>query len=189
MIYTSKVIQEIVTSNSAKKALSYISPIYSEAEYFLRILNAIGSQLDIVWNFGQEMWNESFPHTARRLIEYWETEYGLAHDSSMSIDERQNVLLQKISASRSPMTPDRLEKMLGSIPGVVARVDENTGKNRFSVWLMSGANRIKEVKRIIERAKPAHLSYDLTFENAANGMSYVKFLASVGETITIRQVN
>ena len=87
------------------------------------------------------------------------------------------------------MTPNRLEKMLSSVPGVIARVEENTGKNRFSVWLMSDVERMKEVKRIIERAKPAHLSYDLLFETSVKGMSYVKFLASVGETITIRQVN
>lgn len=189
MIYTSKTIQEIVTSSSAQKALTYISPIYADAEYFLRILNAIGTQLDIVWNFGQDMWDESFPHTARKLIEYWEDEYNLAHDSSMTVEERQNAISQKISAARSPMTPKRLEKMLSSVPGVIARVEENTGKNRFSVWLMSDVERMKEVRRIIERAKPAHLSYDLVFETAVKGMSYVKFLASMGETITIRQVN
>ena len=83
MIYTSELIKKIITSDSAKKALNYISPIYGDAEYFLQILNAIGSQLDVVWDFSQEMWGDIVPQLTEKLMPYWEQEYNIKTESDV----------------------------------------------------------------------------------------------------------
>ena len=154
----------------------------------MRILNAIGTQLDVVWNFGQDTWDDIVPQTLLKLIEYWETEYSLPHDISKTLEERRNVLIQKIR-SHAPVNPKKLEELLTAIPGIVARVEENTGKNRFTVWITYDVNNTTEVKKIIERSKPAHLSYDLKFEQLAKSNKYIGFVEMVGKTITVRQVN
>lgn len=188
MIYTSELIQKIITSVSAKKALTYISPIYADAEYFLRILNAIGSQLDVVWNFGQDMWSDIVPQETSKLIKYWETAYGISHDSSKSLVDRQSVLVQKIR-SNPPMNPRKLEDLLSTVPGVFARVEENTGKNKFTVWIDSDEDKTSELKKIIDKAKPAHLTYELKKETVIDGNVYVGIIAMTGKEITIRMVN
>lgn len=77
MVYTSPMIDEIIKSPSAKKALSSISPIYAESYVGLWLLEVIGRQLDDLGKWGREYGKQTVPYTATWSLPYWEEQYGI----------------------------------------------------------------------------------------------------------------
>lgn len=177
MRYTSDAIQRIVTSESALLALERISPIYGDAENFLHLLQAIGSQIDLLVGYGRELQNEAIPQTTNRLISYWEMAYGIAPDDKVSIEKRREKLMAKIR-SKPPMNKYKMEALASAAAGVKATIRENVAKNTFAVdlyardasELIMGEDAVRDV---INRVKPAHIIYNIVYSQPLDTTLYV----------------
>ena len=161
MKYTSKYIEEIITSPSAKKVLDYITPIYAEAYAALWLMEVIGLQTDLFVKWVQECQDQILPQTATWLLPLWEEEYGLPVNNDASLQTRRSNILAKVR-NRAPMNPARLEEMLKLATKIDdIKIVENTAKNTFTVEMEEAPDKemLKSMYGVLDEKKPAHLIY------------------------------
>ena len=161
MKYTSKYIEEIITSPSAKKGLDYITPIYAEAYAALWLMEVIGLQTDLFVKWVQECQDQILPQTATWLLPLWEEEYGLPVNNDASLQTRRSNILAKVR-NRAPMNPARLEEMLKLATKIDdIKIVENTAKNTFTVEMEEAPDKemLKSMYGVLDEKKPAHLIY------------------------------
>lgn len=161
MKYTSKYIEEILTSPSAKRGLNYITPIYQEAYNALWIMQAMGLQTDIIIKWIEEYIQQILPQTTTWLLPYFEEEYGIPVNTALSIEERRKNLLIAIRI-RAPMNPTKFAFVLSSLTGIEdIHIKENVSKNAFYTETTIALNKeqVKKVHNIVNKYKPAHLIY------------------------------
>lgn len=164
MRYTSEYIEKILTSPAAKKGIHYITPIYQDAYVALWLMQAIGTQTDLIVQWIEEYKEQILPQTATWLLPYWEEEYGIPTNPDLDIETRRNRILYSIK-DRAPMNPKKLETLLnlaGNINDAV--IVENTDKNTFSVVMEEALDksRLKKIYKALDEHKPAHLIYFIT---------------------------
>ena len=111
MKYTSKDIQNILTSKTAINGLDYITPIYQEAKIALWIMEAMGLEVDLIVKWIEEIVQQILPQTADWALNYWEQEYDLPVHPDIPIEERREKVLTAVR-TRAPMNPEKLEEVL-----------------------------------------------------------------------------
>lgn len=159
MKYTSKQIQNILTSKTAIDGLDYITPIYHEAETALWIMEAMGLQADLFVKWVYEIAEQILPQTATWSLDYWEEEYGLPVHPNISMEQRRAKILNAVR-TRAPMNPEKLEEILETLFQIEkVKVIERTAKNTFEVQLYEQflEQQWQVIFQTIEKYKPAHL--------------------------------
>lgn len=159
MKYTSKDIQQILTSKTAIEGLDYITPVYHQAKTALWIMEAMGVQGDLFVKWVNETIEQILPQTATWALDYWEEEYDLPVHPNISMEERRQKILLAVR-TRAPMNPKRLEQILMFMFSLKkVSVLERTAKNTFCVELYGQIleEQWKNVYQTIEKYKPAHL--------------------------------
>lgn len=159
MKYTSKEIQQILTSKTAIEGLDYITPVYHQAKTALWLMEAMGMQGDLFVKWGKETAEQILPQTATWALDYWEEEYGLPVHPNISIEQRRQKILLAVR-TRAPMNPKRLEQILMLLYSLKkVSVLERTAKNTFSVELYGEIleEQWQNIYQTIEKYKPAHL--------------------------------
>ena len=161
-MYYTELMKEILTSERAQTIVQQISPRYGDAYVSLWILQAVGSVQDEMKEWSESLADQTRPETATWFLPYWEQEYGIAGDSTWPIERRRQNVINKIR-NRAPMNPTKLADIIAVASGAKVEIEENTGKNHFTVHL-SGVTKIENldyIRKEISKAKPAHLIYDL----------------------------
>ncbi|CAK7059501.1 MAG: hypothetical protein EUB_03425 [Eubacterium sp.] len=155
-------ILEILTSDKGKEIINFVSPIYGEGPVALSIFEAIGLQLDDLELWVKDLKVQSSPQTATWALDLWETEYGIGTDQTQSYEQRRNLLLAKMML-RSPVTPWRIQQILGNVSGREVVVTENTEDYRFTVEINPGNGILDyyNLLTILDAMKPAQLCYDM----------------------------
>ena len=159
MKYTSKDIQNILTSKTAINGLDYITPIYQEAKTALWIMEAMGLEVDLIVKWIEDIVRQILPQTADWALDYWEQEYHLSVSSTTSMEERREKVLTAVR-TRAPMNPEKLEEILEIIFKIEkVKVIERIAKNTFEVQLYKQflEEEWEVVFKTIEKYKPAHL--------------------------------
>lgn len=179
MWYKTDLMEEILTSESAKKIIDYVSPIYGNSRIFLNIINAIGLELDDIYKICDELYDQIFIDIATWTIPYWEKEYGIVKSSDQDIEERRkNIIECMIKKFRNPY---RLLNIVKTLSGVDTVIRENTGKNTFLIYLYGIAENFTEIKKKIDEMKPAHLLCDFrqaNLENVNLNLNYIVITSS-----------
>lgn len=149
MRYQTEMMNKILTNEKAQEIIDYVSQIYGESYVGLWIYQAIGSVLDNASKISNQLMNETLPTTTTLLIDYWENEFGLTPDPSLTIAQRQQRLVDNIK-SKGAITPAKLEAAVSaSLGGVSVEVYERTGSyveqtsstsNNGTVTLLTEAN-------------------------------------------------
>lgn len=166
-----ELINQIITSPEAERILDFVSPIYGKSYVGLWLFEVIGRELDDMYHWAVEFGDQTVPNRATWSLPYWEEEYGIIPDPDATIEERRAAILQKV-IYRAPMNPKKLASIVSVSAGVPTDIEENTGKNRFTVILrdlpinrLSGATKsVAAARRTVDEAKPAHLIYNLRVE-------------------------
>lgn len=160
MMYTSPMIEKIIKSPSAQKALSSISPIYAESFVGLWLLEVIGRQLDDLEKWGEEYKDQVVPYTAAWSIPYWEEQFGLLSSETLTIEQRRNAVVARIQ-TRAPINPEKLGRIASLAAGVEVKIVEQPGEYQFRVEMTdpSGVYNKKALCGEIDLRKPAHLIY------------------------------
>lgn len=161
-MYNTELMQEILKSKKAQEIAQMISPRYGEAYVALWILQAAGVIQDQMAEWCETLEDQTRPETATWSLPYWEKQHNVIADSTWPIERRRQNLINKIR-QRAAMNPERLASIIAVAAGANCRIEENTGKNKFTVHL-SGISVLENeeyVRSIISKAKPAHLIYEL----------------------------
>jgi hypothetical protein len=153
--------RSILTNKTAQKIIDYVSPIYGDSYVGLWLFQAIGTVLGEVCEIAEQLLYETTPATADLLLEYWEREYGLPTDTSLTKEQRQAKIIAK-TQSRGPINPSRLSVAVSAaLGGVEVDITENVDQNTFLVNIRDSVPSIVPAVSVIERMKPAHLIYQI----------------------------
>lgn len=148
----------ILKSEEAQYIIDRISPIYGEARVFLWLLQAIGRGLDNAEFCKDQFDAQSLISTATWSLNYYEDQYGVTTDTSLTDEERRGNVYAAIRF-KVPLNPKKVESVLSAIGKTHVTIEENTAKNTFSVRSNSTmyANKMLE---FLDSAKPAHTIYE-----------------------------
>ena len=190
-MYNTELMKEILKSEKAQKIVQMISPRYGEAYVALWILQAAGVIQDQMTEWCESLEDQTRPETATWSLPYWEKQHNVLADSTWSIERRRQNLINKIR-QRSAMNPERLANIIAVASGANCVIEENTGKNHFTVHL-SGISTLENedyVRSVIYKAKPAHLIYDLKITEIitckVKTYTGVAMTGYIHETITVQ---
>ena len=156
-----ELMKSILTNETAQKIIDYVSPIYGNSYVGLWIYQAIGVVLSEVCMLADKLRYETNACTADLLLDYWERQYGLPADSSLTTEQRRTRLLNK-KQSRGPCTPARLAAAVSvALGGVEVDITENVAQNTFLVNIREVVPSLVPAVAVLERMKPAHLIYQI----------------------------
>lgn len=189
--YTSELIEEILKSEKAKEILGWFPPVYSDAYVFLWLLQEVGASIERMEQWAEEFCDQVMPQKATWSLPYWEARYGLIPNESLSLQQRRNQIVNK-RRTRAPMPPKKIEDIITNITGIETKIEENTGKNHFTV-VCSGyipPSLMKMVKKEINKLKPSHLIYQLisSIFYDTEITRYMAGAASILKTYTVKEV-
>lgn len=159
MNYQTELMQKILTNEKAQEIIDYVSQIYGDSYVGLWIYQAIGSVLGPAEDLAEQLQNETNPTTTTLLISYWEQEYGIMGDPTMTIEQRRNTVIAAMN-SKGACNPARLSNAISAaLGGATVEILENTGTNQFTVNIRTVVKSYAPAIAVLEEMKPAHLTY------------------------------
>jgi hypothetical protein len=158
-------LENFPTSPAAKRMLKTVSPIYDNAYVAKWMFHVMGLEIDEAWQFIEELRLQAFPETATWGIVYWEQQYHIPPDESLSIEERRRRVIIK-RGKRKPMNPARIEKLTRDITGRQAVVTERNEEYVFFIAILPGESEVdyQELINTIRSVKPSHLTPTILFQ-------------------------
>lgn len=169
----------ILTNDMAQKIIDYVSPIYGNSYIALWIYQAIGVSIDRLYNISVALRDEVSPATTDLLLGYWESQYGIPYDSSLTNDQRRYNLLTKIRF-RAPYNPSIIANAISAaFGGIPVEIKENVERNTFLVNIREPVESINPAVAILERMKPAHLIYKIRVATQSIADADIKIAVAV----------
>ena len=95
MWYKTELMEQILTSESAKRMIDYVSPIYGESRIGLWLFQVIGLELDDVQEICEDIYDQMFISRATWSLLYWEKAYGITPLSDQTIEQRRQQIKQR----------------------------------------------------------------------------------------------
>lgn len=161
MRYQTELMRSILTSETAQKIIDYVSPIYGDSYVGLWLFQAIGVALEEVCRIAEQLKYETNPATADLLLDYWEREYYIATDPTLTKEQRRAKIIAK-TQTRGPASPARLSAAVSAaLGGVPVDITENVAKNTFLVNIREQVPSIEPAVATLERLKQAHQIYQI----------------------------
>lgn len=129
MNYQTKLMQEILTNEKAQELIDYVSQIYGNSYVGLWFFQAIGTVLGPIYDMSEQLRYETSPATANLLLPYFEAQYGIQADPSMTLDQRREVVVAAMR-SKGACTPARLaDSVSAALGGVPVEIIEYAGNS------------------------------------------------------------
>ena len=190
MRYRTKLTDKIITSEQAKEILNMVSPIYGDDYVSLWLFQIIGSQLDKPAAWVEEYIQQLVPQTATWALPYWESEYGLVPDPSWTIEQRRLNIISKMW-SNGPMNPSRLAQIIKGVANADVSISENTGKNRFTVYINTTPYKADNiaVNKTLDKLKPSHLIYHTIYSTETYSDIYIAGVIQKSKIITLPTID
>lgn len=161
MNYETELMRTILTNPKAQEIINYVSPIYGNSYVGLWLFEAIGTVLGEIYDIAERLRDETNPAAADLLLGMWEKHYGIARDSSLTVEQRRGRIIAK-RQTRGPCNKINFESAISAaLGGVHVDISENTGTNQFDVSIREIVPSILPAVAVIERMKPAHLIYTI----------------------------
>ena len=156
-----ELMKSILTNETAQKMIDYVSPLYGDSYVGLWIFQAMGTALGDFSQLADQLRYETNASTADLLLDYWERQYGLPYDSSLTKEQRRARILDR-KQNRGPCNPARLESAVSTaLGGVEVNVTERVAQNTFLVNVRGIVQNLDPALSVIDRMKPAHLIYEI----------------------------
>lgn len=190
MRYTTETMDKILTSETARDFLDQVAPIYGESKVALWLYQVMGMEWDEARRLCREFAQQVVPQTATWALDYWEQEYGIPRDPAMGMEQRRERILS-YRRDRAPMNPYTLGRIASvAAANASATIEENTGKNQFTVWISAMPSDTDKAKitAAVKRAKPAHLNFDVKYDQYIQGILYAGGMTQLSYDLTARQV-
>lgn len=162
LLNSTELANEILTCDEARRMVNMVSPVYGDSYVGLWLFQAIGAELDRLRVFLEELELQFNPATATWLLHEWEKRYGITPEENWTLQQRREAVISKRRLT-APITADKLAAICSALLGVKVEIEENTGKNKFTVYVRDNISieKFEAAADVIEESKPAHLIYDL----------------------------
>lgn len=184
-----ELMKSILTNEMAQKMIDYVSPIYGNSYVGLWIFQSIGVVLSDVWTIADQLRYETNACTSDMLLDYWERQYGIPKDSSLTKEQRRERIINK-KQNHGPGNSARLAAAVSdALGGVKVDVTENIDRNTFRVNIHDVVPSYKPAVTVIERRKPAHLIYRVRSCAVTDVKIRIGAAVSHSEQYEIRVVN
>lgn len=154
---------DILKSEAGQRMVDRVTPIYNESFVGLWLYEAMGREWDAYWELVNSLKDELFPESTTWMIELWERRYAITPPEDATLEERRQAVLNH-RVLPSPISPWRVEQLIGGYTGRDVSVTENVAPYTFAIDIASGENPIASLQKLREfigRKKPSHLSYNL----------------------------
>lgn len=169
-----ELMRTILTDETAQRIIDFVSPIYGKSYVGLWLYQVIGLALTDVCAFAQQLRYETNPYTADLLLDYWERQYGIIPDHSLTKEQRRNRIITR-SQTRAPVNPARLSAAVSAaLGGVEVDITENVDRNTFRVNIRGYVPSIEPAIAVIERLKQAHLIYEIRVDALTEAPADIK---------------
>lgn len=156
-----ELMKSILTNELAQKMIDYVSPVYGNSYVGLWIFQTIGVALSDIVTIAEQLRYETNASTADLLLDYWEKQYGLPTDRTLTKEQRRGRIISK-KQNRGPCNRARLEAAVSAaLGGVEVDITENVDRNTFLVNVREVVPSVVPAVAVIERMKPAHLVYQI----------------------------
>lgn len=161
---------KILTSESGKRMLTYVAPIYNESRNMLSIFQANGDAVDDLQKWTKEIRDQMDPMTATWGLKYWEQRYNIPIDETKPIRERREYIQSRRKGVGTP-TPKLIKDTAQAYTNGEVEVIEAsayTFKIRFISQYGVPSN-IDQFYDTISKLKQAHMSviYEFSFLTCA----------------------
>ena len=151
------------TSTTAKRMLSRVSPIYSNAYVAKWLYQVMGIEIDEAWKIVKELRDQAFTSTVTWGITYQEYKYSINPDNTLTLDERRARLHRK-KTTKYPMNPGRIEKYMEDDWGMKCEIDETYAAGVFLIAILQDDdNNLRSMLKDLKEIKPSHLSWKLLY--------------------------
>jgi hypothetical protein len=161
--------ERILTTETSKRMLKMVSPIYDNSYVGLWLIETIGREYEGLWGIINSFPLQLAPDTVTWAIELWEKRYGISPDETKTIEQRRAAIITMRSVPR-PLTPHSLRARLFDLTGRWAEIDEHIGDFTFGVYLESSdgmqISDFTGLLKYIDKHKQAHMSYELWFQTS-----------------------
>lgn len=156
-----ELMRSILTNKTAQKMIDYVSPVYGDSYVGLWLFQVFGLVLSDLCAISDQLRYETNASTVDLLLDYWEKQYGIPTDSSLTKEQRRERLIAK-RQSKGPCNPARLARMVSTAyNGVEVEIEENIAQNTFRVVIWEEVKSVTPAAQVIDRMKPAHLLYEI----------------------------
>lgn len=153
---------ELIKSEKGHELLSYILPFYDNDKYIMSIFEASGIEIDRIYTYINEYYDQLFPQKATWSLFYWEQLFGLDINAGESTNERRKRLLSYLGSGQ-PINVKRTEALLSTGADIEVDIEENISPYTFRVLLENCTQGdYIHLVRLLNDIKPAHLSYIVT---------------------------
>lgn len=128
MNYKTQLMEQILTNEKAQEIIDWVSQIYGESYVGLWLYQTIGTVLDPICDTAEQLTYETSPATTSLLISYYEAEYGIQGDPTMTLEQRRNTVIAA-RRSKGACTPARLgDAVSASLGGLPVQIIEYDGQ-------------------------------------------------------------
>lgn len=182
-----KLKEDIVTSESAKRMMSYILPFYNNDEYMLHVFQAMGVEFDRLFEILNTFEDQLFPQRATWSVFYWEQLFGLPVGVGEPYEERRKRLLAFLGSGQ-PINKSRVESLLKTTADVGVKIEENISPYTFRILLENSTDGdYIALQKLINDIKPAHLSYTISPRTAEKMKFKEKVYVNLRRYHTVRE--
>lgn len=153
-------IDQFPTSETAKRMLKRVSPIYHDAYVAKWLYQVMGLEWDEVWQYVKELRDQIYTSRVTWGIEYQEHKYSITPDDSLSLAERR-ARLHRRRANKGPLNPAILEKHIRDSFDLETDIDESEpGILQIEFHKLTTFN-IEALYNDLYNIKPSHLSLNI----------------------------
>lgn len=148
-------IANLPSSETGKRMLKRVSPIYDNSIFMKMFYEGVGSEFDKVRAYFETLREQSFAPTVDWAIEYQERKYSITPDKNLTLEQRRERLKIKLQSKR-PLNPAILEQYIKENYGVEVYLNEKKRAGYITLELENYTGTEKFIKWLL-REKPAHL--------------------------------
>ncbi|MDU4698383.1 MAG: YmfQ family protein [Paenibacillus sp.] len=152
--------ESLLTSPRGREMFSYLPGYYETSRVMQADMNTKGAEMDQLFAALDETFQQFFVRTATWGLDRWESELGIATDSTKPLDQRRAVVESKLRGS-GKFSGRLVKNVAEAYDRGRVEVSFQPGEWGFTVHFVDtiGAPpNLNDLKAIIEDIKPAHLA-------------------------------
>lgn len=183
-------LEQFPTSESAKRMMSRVSPIYEDSYVGKWLFEVMGLEMDEARALVDSLRAQCFFEQCTWALPYWEMRYGITPDESKTHEERKAAVRIKMTRSGS-VTPASLEHILEALTGRKIEVTEDNPHYRFVITIGEGDAAVDYTAIIqkVNKTKPSHLAYSINLLRKGTLNLYIAVAVYQEKTVVLSEMD
>lgn len=139
--------------------LDNVDPIIGKISGLKEVMLAIDPEIQLVRDDISQLIKELYIKTTENFISRWEDDFSLPYDSSLSLQQRRQRVLNKL-ARKKTLTWKNLELLIrNNIDNPQFYLSNDSANYRFTIIVQT--ENYQEMKKAVQEAKPAYITFDI----------------------------